>query len=125
MRARILIVDDSESFLASAARLLESEGFDIVGCVNSGQEAIGCADDARPDVALVDVEIGGESGFEVVRALSEMEHSVPSILISMYPEEDLADAIASSPALGFVAKDSLNAAAIRRLLPPGLTPRGR
>ena len=118
MKVRCLIVDDSAAFLASAARLLESEGFAVVGTAASSQEAVQLATKLKPDVALLDVEIGPESGFELAQDLAACEHPVASILISMYPEDDLVEAIAASPALGFLPKSKLSADAIRKLLPP-------
>ena len=117
MKVRCLIVDDSAAFLASAVRLLESEGFDVVGTAASSREAVQLATKLKPDVALVDVEIGPESGFDLARELAGCNSPVASILISMYPEDDLVEAIAASPALGFLPKSKLSAGAIRELLP--------
>jgi DNA-binding NarL/FixJ family response regulator len=113
---RCLIVDDNEAFLASATRLLESEGLEIVGAASNGEAGLRLAAEARPDVALVDVELGEEDGFDLSRRLTSGRQPVPVILISTYPEEDLAELIASSPAAGFIAKSKLSAEAVRALL---------
>ena len=118
VKIRCLIVDDSAAFLASAARLLESEGFTVVGTAASSREAVRLAEKLKPEVALLDVEIGSESGFDLARKLADLEPPLPSVLISMYPEDDLVEAIAASPAVGFMAKSKLSAAAIRELLRP-------
>src|SRR5262249_21773663 len=49
---RCLIVDDNADFLASASRLLKSQGLEVVGCVSSGEEALKLAEKHRPDVVL-------------------------------------------------------------------------
>jgi len=116
VNVQCLIVDDSDAFLASATRLLESEGFTVTGTAQSADQALQLARKLKPDVALVDVEVGEESGFEIVRRLASAVPATPAILISMYPEVDLRDAIAISPALGFIPKSKLNAAAVSRLL---------
>jgi DNA-binding NarL/FixJ family response regulator len=113
-----LIVDDSEAFLASATRLLQSEGFAVVGTATSSSQALNLARELKPDVVLVDVELGEESGFEIVRRLACAVPGTSSILISMYPDVDLQDAIATSPALGFISKSKLSGGAVRRLLTP-------
>jgi CheY-like chemotaxis protein len=71
----------------------------------------------RPDVTLVDVELGDEDGFELTQRLNDMSAgSSKVILISTHAEEDLAQLIASSPAIGFVSKARLSARAIRDTL---------
>jgi DNA-binding NarL/FixJ family response regulator len=113
---RCLIVDDNPVFLASARRLLESEGLLIVGAVSSAEAGLRLAAEARPDVALVDVELGEDSGVELSRRLISAARPVPVILISTYPEEDLTELIASSPAAGFIAKSQLSAETVRAML---------
>jgi DNA-binding NarL/FixJ family response regulator len=113
---RCLIVDDSEKFLASSQRLLESQGFDVVGTASSGAEAVRLAEAVRPDVVLVDVQLGEEDGLEVVRRLHESTPSAQLVLISSHSRDDLQDLISASPAVGFVPKTGLSAAAITGLL---------
>jgi CheY-like chemotaxis protein len=116
MALRCLIVDDNEAFLASARRLLEADRLTVVGIATSRAEALRLAEELRPDVALVDVELGEEDGFEVARALMASERPPSVVLISTYSEEELEDLIAASPALGFLAKSKLTAAAVLELL---------
>jgi CheY-like chemotaxis protein len=115
MVLRCLIVDDSLRFLDAARGLLEREGVAVVGVATSGAEALQRVADLRPDVTLVDIDLGGQSGFEVVRRLNFEVHT-RAILISTHAEEDYADLIAASPACGFLAKTTLSAGAIRDLL---------
>ncbi len=112
---RCLIVDDNPHFLDAARGLLEREGVAVVGVASTGAEAIERIQELSPDVTLLDIDLGGESGFEVARRLHQQAAS-PVILISTYAEEDYADLIAASPALGFLAKSALSASAVRDLL---------
>jgi DNA-binding NarL/FixJ family response regulator len=114
---RCLIVDDNAAFLDSARRLLVSDGVEIVGTASTGAEAIALAAETEPDVVLVDVELGDESGFDLARRLARSQEATPVILISTYPEEDVADLLASSSAAGFIAKSSLSAEAVKAVLP--------
>jgi CheY-like chemotaxis protein len=107
-----LIVDDSGPFVDAARHLLERQGLSIVAVASSGLEAQRRLDEAGADVVLVDIDLGGESGFEVARRLRC--HRV--ILISTHAEEDYAELISASPAVGFLAKSELSAAAVCRLL---------
>jgi DNA-binding NarL/FixJ family response regulator len=113
---RCLIVDDNEAFLASASQLLEAQGLEIVGRASSGQEAFRLAEALRPDVALVDVQLGEEDGLEVTRELSAGGRPISVVLISTHSPEDVAELIADSTAIGFLPKSALNAGAIQALV---------
>jgi CheY-like chemotaxis protein len=115
---RCLLVDDSSRFLHAARILLEEEGLRVVATASTEAEAVRAVAEFRPEVTLVDVDLGQESGFDVVLRLVEDPDLDPGqvILISGHAEEDLADLVAASPALGFVDKSQLSAATVRRLL---------
>jgi DNA-binding NarL/FixJ family response regulator len=118
MTLRCVIVDDNQAVVAAAADLLESQGVVIVGAARSGEDAIRVVGDLDPDVVLVDIVLGPESGFEVTRTLVENLEATAcrTILISTHDEVDFKDLIAESPAIGFLSKADLSAAAIRRIL---------
>jgi DNA-binding NarL/FixJ family response regulator len=115
---RCLIVDDSADFVDAARGLLERQGVAVVGAASSGAEAIRRFEELRPDVTLVDIDLGGESGFDVVNQLHRAAAPAPSplILISTHALEDFADMVATSPAIGFVSKSTLSAEIIQDLI---------
>ena len=115
---RCFIVDDSQDFLDAAGRLLASEDFDVVGTASTAKDALQLVAELRPDVILVDVNLGTESGFALARALSEAPDSAgtPVILTSTHAEDDYAELIEASPAIGFLSKSSMSGAGIRALL---------
>ena len=123
MALRCLIVDDNAGFLRSARLLLESEGIRVVAVASTGDEALRHAEELRPDVLLVDIDLGSESGLELATQFHSRPGLSPSdvilILISTHAEEDFADLIAASPAVGFISKSHLSACAIRQLLDRG------
>ena len=121
----VLIVDDNRLFLEAACALLEREGLRVVGVAVTSAEALQRAEELRPHVILVDISLGGESGFDLARRLAgQRRDGGPTvILISTHAEADFADLIAESPAAGFVPKPELSAKAIRRIL-DGRTPGG-
>lgn len=89
----------------------------MVGAASSAAEALGRAQELRPDVVLVDITLGAESGFDLARRLVETDSGGPTIvLISTHAEADFADLIEETPAAGFVSKSELSATAIRRLV---------
>jgi DNA-binding NarL/FixJ family response regulator len=114
---RCVIVDDSAEFVDSLRRLLETDGFTVVGVASNSAEGLRCAEKLRPDVMLVDVNLGAECGFDLAEQLHRSaEAPSPVILISTHAEADFADSIAASPAIGFLAKLALAPAAVRDLL---------
>ena len=121
MALRSLIVDDNAGYLAAARALLEREGVTVVGVASSCAEAVLLAGKLHPDVALVDIDLGDESGFDVARRLAGAGGSVlsPVVLISAYPEGEFAELIAASPAVGFLEKSSVSAESILELLRTG------
>jgi DNA-binding NarL/FixJ family response regulator len=122
MPLRCLIVDDSDLFLETASALLEREGVTVVGAASSTAEALQQARALQPDVILVDIGLGDESGFDLARLLARdgQAASARVLLISTRDEADYTELIAESPAAGFLAKSELSAWAIGRIL--GRTP---
>jgi DNA-binding NarL/FixJ family response regulator len=122
MFLRSLLVDDNDAFLEAASVLLEREGVMIVGVASNTAEALRQARALRPDVILVDIGLGDESGFDLARLLTRdgqgggQKVRAEVILISSYAETDYAQLIAESPAAGFLAKSELSARAIGRIL---------
>lgn len=107
-----------QSFLEAARAFLEREGIAVVGVASTSAEALRRAEELKPDVALLDVDLGNESGFDLARRLESETSMEPLrvILISTYAEEDFADLITATPAAGFLCKSDLSARAIRDLL---------
>ncbi|GAA1255513.1 response regulator transcription factor [Pseudonocardia aurantiaca] len=121
MVLRCLLVDDNPRFLDAARGLLERQGITVVGMASNSAEALQRAAELRPDVTLVDIDLGGESGVELARQLGQTGDVAPSslILISAHAEQDYVELIAPSTAAGFLSKSDLSATAIRDMLGPG------
>jgi CheY-like chemotaxis protein len=113
---RCLIVDDSASVLEAAASVLRRDGVTVAGTAGTTEDALRQAHELRPDVVLIDVRLGSESGFDLARRLPGTGLEAVLILISTHDAADLADLIAATPAAGFVAKSELSADAIRRFV---------
>jgi CheY-like chemotaxis protein len=125
MPQRCLLVDDSEVFLETASLLLEREGLTVIGVASSIAEALRQARALRPDLILVDIGLGDESGFDLARLLTQDGQGgqgvgAEVILISTVAEADYRELIDESPAAGFLAKSELSVRGISRIL--GHTP---
>jgi DNA-binding NarL/FixJ family response regulator len=114
---RSLIVDDSTRFLNAARRLLEQDGM-AVGVATTIAGALEQVGRLHPDVVLADIDLAGESGFELVRRLHDDARDARTrvILISTHDHDDYVDLIEASHAVGFLSKSALSAGAIRELL---------
>jgi DNA-binding NarL/FixJ family response regulator len=88
----------------------------VVGVALSIAEALQQARALRPDLILVDIGLGSESGFTLARLLARDGQGADVILISAGAEADYAELIAESPAAGFLAKSELSASRIGRIL---------
>jgi CheY-like chemotaxis protein len=113
---RCLIVDDNESFLKVAQTLLEQEGLSVVGVASTGADALRQLTSLHPDVVLIDIFLGEESGLELARRLADDGHGNGATLILISTRADLGGLTAVSPAAGFVPKAELSASAIRRIV---------
>jgi CheY-like chemotaxis protein len=115
---RCVIVDDNPVFIEVATRLLERGGVTIIGVASTIAEALRRVAELRPDVTLVDVDLGGESGFHLAAELHRSNsHDGPKvILVSAHSEQDFADMIDASPAIGFLPKADLSSDAIQDML---------
>jgi DNA-binding NarL/FixJ family response regulator len=113
-----LIVDDNPAFGNEARTLLEREGMSVVGVAASGDLAVRLAETLTPDVVLVDISLGEESGFDVARRLvAGSEGEPPAIIfVSTHDEREFSDRIAACSAVGFIAKGRLSAERIVSLL---------
>jgi DNA-binding NarL/FixJ family response regulator len=113
MRRTVVIVDDHARFRRSARKLLELEGFDVVGEAVDGASGRAVVDDLQPDLVLVDVGLPDTSGFDLARELS-LTASV--VLVSSRDPVDVVGRVGSSGALAFIGKDALTGEAIAAAL---------
>jgi DNA-binding NarL/FixJ family response regulator len=118
MPIRCLIVDDNSSFRQEMGGLLKEQGLEVVGGAASAAEALQQIAELRPDVALIDIDLGRDSGLTLATRLREIPApAVPKvILISTHDERAFAELIEQSSALGFLPKTELSGAGIRRML---------
>jgi two-component system, NarL family, nitrate/nitrite response regulator NarL len=115
VRLQCVIVDDDLAFLEAARDVLEHGGVSVAGVAITSAEACQAVKALQPDVVLIDIRLGHESGFDTARRLAENGHAATLIMISTHARDDYLDLIAESPAVGFLHKMELSAAGIRHL----------
>src|SRR3954452_17451671 len=113
-----LIVDDHPSFRASARRMLEADGYAVIGEAKDGGAALAATRRLRPDLVLLDVRLPDIDGFEVARRmlLNAEDRASQIVLTSSQDPSDLREAIGASGARGFIPKGELTGAALSALL---------
>lgn len=109
-------MDDNAEFLHAATDRLQQQGLIVVGVASNIADALEKANELKPDVSLVDIDLGDESGLDLAYRMSPASKVV---LISAYSEMDYADLIAASPAVGFLSKSELSGRAVRDALDGG------
>lgn len=108
MPASVLIVDDHPSFRASARRMLEANGYSVVGEAADGEAAIAAASELDPDLILLDVQLPDLDGFAVAERIAARADAPAIVLTSSHELSDFRQAVAESPARGFIAKCDLS-----------------
>lgn len=116
MGSTVLIVDDHPPFLRQARRMLEEEGFVVVGMASDGTSAVEQALALRPDIVLLDVQLPDIDGFEVARRLVDAQVHAAIVLTSARAAQEFGGAAANTSADAFIAKADLTGARIAAVL---------
>ena len=112
----VLVIDDHSGFRSCARHLLEREGYRVIGEAGDGESGVACAEELRPELALVDVYLPGIDGFEVAARLADLEAAPQVVLISSRTRAELEPLVTDSRARGFIPKDELSREAIEEVL---------
>lgn len=112
----VLVVDDQEPFRRAARVVLgHTDGFELVGEAQSGEEAVMMADALQPDLVLMDINMAGINGVEATRRIVEANPGITVVLVSTYAVGDLPADAASSGAKAYVNKEELTPTVLRRV----------
>ncbi len=90
-KKKILVVDDEESIHLVYKEELNEEGYEVISAL-SGEEGLKLFQEENPDLVILDINMPGMDGIEVLRQMKQMKPNIPVIISSAYPEykQDLA-----------------------------------
>ena len=106
MAVRVLIVDDQEPFRMAARLVVEAtDGFDVVGEAETGEDSVAMARELEPDLVLMDVNLPGINGLDATRQiLGDGTTPVVVLLLSTYEEDEYAPRAAECGAAAYIPK---------------------
>jgi DNA-binding NtrC family response regulator len=104
MQKRILIVEDEGIVGLNLRRLLEDLGYQVVGVASTGVQAIEIADRELPDLALMDIHLGGEmNGIEAANEMTRRRR-LPIVFLTAYVDPQTVDSAKSVEPYGYLVK---------------------
>ena len=113
---RVLIADDHPLFRHGIAALLQAAtGFAIVGEATSGEEAVALAEQAQPDVILMDIHMPGLNGIEATRRILHTSPHIRILIVTMSEDDASMFAAMRAGARGYVLKDAQKEDMLRAL----------
>jgi len=107
MTVRVLIVDDQEPFRMAARMVVEiTDGFEVAGEAETGEDSVRMAQELQPDLVLMDVNLPGINGLDATRQILTGSSPVVVLLLSTYEEEEYAPRAAECGAAAYIPKSS-------------------
>ncbi len=113
-RIRVLCVDDHRIVREGVALIIDRQrDMEVVGTAATGEEAIELFERKRPDVTLMDLQLGAMSGVQTIRAIRKIDPAARVVALTMYQgDEDIHRALEAG-ASAYLLKDSLSDDLIR------------
>lgn len=106
---RVLIVDDQKPFREASHMVVEmTDGFEVVGEAENGEEAVAMASDLRPDLVLMDVQMPGIDGLEATRRIMQLDPSPRVLVMSTHESGSYEEPALAAGAIAFIPKSEFS-----------------
>ena len=106
---RVLIVDDQLPFREASRMVVEmTDGFEVVGEAENGEEGVDLAERLRPDLVLMDVQMPGIDGLEATRRITSLPEPPVVLVMSTHESGSYDGPAQAAGAIGFVPKSQFS-----------------
>jgi len=103
-RAKILVVEDEPEVIVTLELTLKKLGYAVVGCETTAEEAIKKADELRPDLVLMDIELAGKmDGIQAADTIRKKYH-IPVIYLTAICDLRTLERVGASVPFGYILK---------------------
>jgi len=113
---RVMLVEDHRLVRSAISRTLQAPGLQVVAEASSAEEALDLVMEHRPDVMLVDLDLPGMNGIELVRELAPRLPDTQIVMLSGSADRDDVVAAMRAGAVGYLTKDLPPDALVRAVL---------
>ena len=83
---RILLVEDEPSLIFTLKDTLESEGYQVI-VSEDGEQAVGLAQEHKPDIMILDIMLPGKNGYEICQEIRSLKFTFPIIMLTAKDQE--------------------------------------
>lgn len=106
---KVLIVDDQEPFRSAARMVVElTDGFEVVGEAENGEEGVEMASNLRPDLVLIDINMPGIDGLEATRQITAARPQTKVVVFSTYEPTEYLSRAKEAGAVDFIPKSEFD-----------------
>jgi CheY-like chemotaxis protein len=103
-RAKVLIVEDEKDVAYILTHTVERLGFSVVGCEDTGENAVNAAQNLHPNIVLMDISLAGTmDGIEAAKAIARNNH-IPVVYVTALSDDRTLERVAASAPYGYILK---------------------
>ena len=107
-KIKVLIADDHPIFRQGLKKVLEEDGkYLVISETSNGTETLEKIRELKPDAAVLDIDMPGLNGIEILKAIQKEKIPVKSIILTMYKDEEYFNQAMDYGVLGYLLKDSV------------------
>lgn len=103
VRARILVAEDEALIRLDLAEMLGEAGYDVVGSVGNGQQAVDLARELRPDLVVMDVKMPVLDGISAAEVIGR-ERVAPVVLLTAFSQTELVERARDAGVMAYIVK---------------------